>query len=499
VKTYILLLGLSFFLSVFFTRLVRSVAHRYGWLDQPDDRKVHVVPTPRLGGVAIFLALFCSLLVIFPIHNAVTAQFKLQWYRLAPLPPAIIAIFLLGLADDIFGLKPYVKLAVEAGCALWIYYHGVHIGVVANPAGKPFDIGAWSLPVTVLWLVGISNAFNLVDGIDGLACGIALFATATLVIVSLFTGNNVITSVFIALAGATGGFLLFNFHPASIFLGDSGSLFLGFTLGALGIVWGQKSSLAVALVGPLLIFALPIADTGLAILRRFFSGKPLFTSDRDHIHHRLLHLGLSPRRVVLVLYVACFVFSAMTLLLVHTQFGMAVFILVPIFVGVWFLLSQLGYPEIGEINLTVRRGLLQQRDIISQRIQLRKITEAIGQAASFQELWAGILEIARIFEFDSAELILSPELRALFEPEPAREEMADHFGTYWGDGVQSAFQLHPEKFWQIELCAANSEGTSRLILRRALDKEELHLRMDPFVQQLCANVSKSIANFRSRA
>ncbi len=499
-KTYIALWGLSFLLSLLLTPIIQGISIRRGWFDQPDEQRVHDKPVPRLGGVAVFLAFTLSLLPLLLVHNPITIQMRMLWSLLSDLLPAVLAIFVLGVLDDIFGLKPYVKLLVQVACGVWVFYHGVRIGIIANPAGKPFDLGIWSLPLTVLWLVGITNAFNLVDGIDGLAGGIALFGMATMVVISIFTDSGLPFALVATLAGAVSGFLPYNFHPASIFLGDSGSLFLGFTLGALSLVWAQKSTLAVSILGPILIFALPIADTGLAIVRRFFSGAPLFTRDRDHIHHRLLRLGLSPQQVVIVLYAACFVVGLLALTFVHVSAGLALFALVFLLLSSWLVLSQLGYPELAEINLTFRRGLLDQRDIIGQRVRLRKAVEALSQSESLDELWARIVETARTFEFDHVEMSLDEELQKKYcgpgeprgEPPPVRQ--------YWSDGAPVAFAEHPEKFWKIEIPLGGDSGkVSHVTFLRMLGRSELHLRMEPFVWQLVSNISKGLARIQKRA
>ncbi len=510
-KTYALLLGLSFLLAVLLTPAVRAIAQRFGWLEQPDERRVHTLPTPPLGGVAIFISFVLALVPLFFIHNRITTQLRIEWPSLEALPPAIFVIFLLGLVDDLFNLSPYIKLAVEIGCASWVFFHGTFVGPVSNPTGKAFDIGMWSLPLTVLWLVGLTNAFNLVDGIDGLAAGIAVFAMATLVLVSLLTSSTLLIAFLAALGGATAGFLLYNFHPASIFLGDSGALFLGFTLGTLCLVWGQKSPLVVAVVGPILIFGLPIVDTALAVVRRFFGGAPIMVADREHIHHRLLSLGLSPRKVVLILYGACFVFGLATLFLVNAQRGVAFFLLAGILAAAWLVLSHLGYHEIAEINLTVRRGLLDQTSIIKQRVQFRKAAVSLSEASDLDDLWARLITVAQTFDFHHVELSLDTEpaspapmeigARASLPGQASRSaEKQESTGRtpasrrYWSDGAETVFNAHPERFWKIELPLRTESGKPGYVaFSRALDKEELHFRIETFVEQLAVNIAKSLA------
>lgn len=490
-KTYALLLGLSFLLAVLLTPLVRAVARHFGWLDQPDERRIHSVPTPRLGGVAIFVSFVLALLPLLVIHNRITTQLRIQWPSLAALPLAILVIFLLGLLDDLFGLSPYVKLVVEIACSLWLFFHGIFVGPVSNLRGGGFDVGVWSLPLTVLWLVGLTNAFNLVDGIDGLAAGIAVFAMTTLVLVSLLTGSTLLIAILAALGGATAGFLLFNFQPASIFLGDSGALLLGFTLGALSLVWGQKSPLAVAVLGPILIFGLPIADTLLAVVRRYFSGTPIFAGDRDHIHHRLLSLGLSPRQVLLALYGACLIFGLATLFLVNAQRGVALLLVTGMVVAAWLVLSRLGYHEISEINLTLQRGLLNQRSIIKQRVQFRKVAESLSEAKDLDELWARLMSVAQAFDFYSVELSLSAEPDKRSSDQQGGSGATRTFQRCWSDGSETASDGHPVRFWKIEVPFHTDSGAPGYVaFSRALEKEELHFRIETFVELLGSNMAK---------
>lgn len=499
-RTYALLLTVSFFASVFLTPRVARLAHRLGWLDQPNARKVHAVPTPRLGGVAIMISFGLALLPLFFIDSAVTQKLRQQLPQLESIAAALGIIFLLGILDDIVGVPPTIRLLVEVGCSIWVFFHGIAIGSVTNPVGNFWATGIWSLPLTVLWLVGITNACNLVDGIDGLAAGVALFAIFTLALMSALAGNIALIALLAALAGATAGFLLFNFHPASIFLGDSGSLSLGFTLASLSVLWGEKGSVAIAVVGPILLLGLPILDMGLAIARRYFSGVPIFTSDRDHIHHRLLRLGLSTRRVVLILYGVCFVFSAMTLLLAHAQVGAALFILIAVLGVAWVMLSRLGYYEIGEINLTLRRGLLEQHNIIRQRVQLRKATEVIERAKDFEELWNSIREVARLFDFDYAELVLTAELRASMLDRTVLDDSRLGLTAYWKNGSETRAGKNPEKYWKVDLpYRCNSGGVGHVVFGRALDKEELHLRMDSFVKLLSTSIASSVARLQNNA
>jgi UDP-GlcNAc:undecaprenyl-phosphate GlcNAc-1-phosphate transferase len=304
----------SLVLSLLLTPLFRNLCLRLGFVDRPDHlRKLHKLPIPRVGGVPILLA--CAgafaLLLLSPLQggNIVEHGLPLVWKIL----PAVILVFAAGLYDDLIGLRPWQKLAAEIAAAALVCSAGVLI------AFRGLHLGLWAFPLTVLWLVGCTNAVNLIDGVDGLAAGVGLFATLTTLVAALLQGNFALDVATVPLAGALLGFLRINFNPASIFLGDSGSLSLGFLLGCYALVWSQKSATLLGMTAPLIAVSIPLLDTALAIARRFLRRQPIFGADRGHIHHRLLDRGFTPRRVALLLYGFCGLAAAFSLLLSVTR------------------------------------------------------------------------------------------------------------------------------------------------------------------------------------
>jgi UDP-GlcNAc:undecaprenyl-phosphate GlcNAc-1-phosphate transferase len=282
----------SLALSLVLTPLVRNLAWRYGIVDQPDQqRKIHSSPIPRIGGVAIFAAVvgaFGLLLVVrLSSGNIVLADLPL----VLRLLPALAIVFGIGLIDDIVSTRPWVRLAVESVAAILAWIGGIRI---LDVAGHSFSGDIESFLFTVLWIVTCTNAINLIDGVDGLAAGVSMFAAITMFIAALLDHNFPMALVVVPLAGSLLGFLRFNFAPASIFLGDSGSLTLGFLLGCFGAVWAEKSTTLLGLTAPLMVLAVPLLDVGLAVVRRFLRGQPIFAADDDQIHHKLLSRGLTP-------------------------------------------------------------------------------------------------------------------------------------------------------------------------------------------------------------
>lgn len=298
------------------TPLVLRLALKRALYDVPDERKVHTRPTPRLGGVAIVLAFFAPVTGLLLIDAGASSALTQSIPQVIGLYVGGVLIAALGVFDDLKGANAIQKLVVQVGVAVLMFFLDYRIDAISNPFGAgALELGVMALPVTVLWFVGVINAVNLVDGLDGLAGGIGFIAVSVLFALGIM-GDNVLVALFCAcLAGALGGFLIFNFNPARIFMGDTGSLFLGFVLAAFSISTSSKGTTTVALVVPILALGLPIIDTFLAISRRVRKQRPIFSADQDHIHHKLLRAGLSHRQAVITLYVVAAFLALAALLL----------------------------------------------------------------------------------------------------------------------------------------------------------------------------------------
>ena len=284
------------------TALVLRFALTRGLYDQPDHRKVHARPIPRLGGVAIVIGFFVPVTELLIVEAGARDALTRDTLQLVGLYVGGFLIAALGLFDDLRGANARQKLVVEVAVALLMYGLGYRIEAISNPFGGSVELGVLALPVTVLWFVGVMNAVNLIDGLDGLAGGIGLISVMTLFALSAIEGDTLGCLLCACLGGSLVGFLIFNFNPARIFMGDTGSLFLGFVLASFSIASSNKGSTAIALVVPILALGLPIVDTMWAIGRRFRAQRPIFSADQEHIHHRLLKAGFSHRGAVLTLY-----------------------------------------------------------------------------------------------------------------------------------------------------------------------------------------------------
>ena len=355
--------------SLCLTQVVRFVAPKLGAIDQPASRKLHLRPVPRLGGLAVASAMGVAFLVasftdLLPHDHALGVPSL--WGGIA-LGGALI--FLCGLWDDLSPLSAKTKLLVQLVAAGIVIQSGVHLDRIALAGEYAFDLGILSIPVTVLWIVGITNAFNLIDGLDGLAAGLGAIAAATCAVIFLYTGAVEDATVLCVLLGALVGFLPFNFYPARIFLGDSGSLVLGYLLAVMVITSSQRYATATAVAIPFLTFGIPILDTLLSMVRRMFSGQgrlakdrafwhqglltlqQIFIADRDHIHHRLLARGLSHRGAVLTLYVLAAVLSSLAIVAALAQYRNAPLLLLTVAVASAIGIAKLGYLESGVSRL----------------------------------------------------------------------------------------------------------------------------------------------------
>jgi UDP-GlcNAc:undecaprenyl-phosphate/decaprenyl-phosphate GlcNAc-1-phosphate transferase len=402
---YLVVFGSSIFFSFLLTWFVRNLAMGRGWVAPPlQQRDLHEMPLPRLGGIAIFFAFLMSVAVACLANLAFPSlglEAPTRTLLMIVMPATIV--FLLGVYDDIFTVGPYAKFAVEGIAATMLFLGGLRIldlPVLFGPRHFSWTIG---LPLTILWVIGITNAFNLIDGLDGLAAGSALFSTMVVFGVSVFRHQSLGSLLTIALAGAILGFLKFNFNPATIFLGDCGSLFIGFMLSALALQGVQKSPTILAVAIPVVSFGLPILETSLSVLRRLISGRPIFTADREHIHHKLLERGMSHRQVVIVLYAVSALFALLSLFLLWPTGSTLGLILAVLGTGVWLGVQHLGYLEFGELRRVAQRTM-EQRSAFVSNLAIRRATEKLKTTRDYVQLCHLLQEAFSGNDFDGFDL-----------------------------------------------------------------------------------------------
>jgi UDP-GlcNAc:undecaprenyl-phosphate/decaprenyl-phosphate GlcNAc-1-phosphate transferase len=284
------------------TPIVRSIGLKSGYFDPPGGRKVHKHPMVRLGGVSIFLGTVTALILVWQFGGFGFLPPEKE-YEIWGVTVGGLAFFLIGLADDLFSLSPIMRLLMQAVVASCVWHVGVHIDFLGIPLVGLVSLAPWiSLPLTVIWLVGMANAINWIDGLDGLAAGVCGIAAVVMLTVCLFMDQPAAALIAAAMAGGAIGFLRYNFNPAQIFMGDGGAYFMGFTLAGVGVVGLVKGVTTVAVLLPYVILAVPILDMSAVILDRLRRGKSPFRADKRHLHHRLLQAGLPHRLTVLFIY-----------------------------------------------------------------------------------------------------------------------------------------------------------------------------------------------------
>jgi len=418
-------------ISAIFTRLVRDYAIRHGWANPPaSDRHIHTRPIPRLGGVAIFLTLWCIALLAHwvPEHFGMS-EFPLSQLTVKILGPASI-IFLLGLIDDFYGLNAYIKFSVQAVAAVLLYCNGIGISRLTILAGHPHLGWLVGLPLTILWVLWITNAFNLIDGLDGLAAGSALLSTLVSCVVAMVGHNDVVLILTLALAGAISGFLRYNFNPASIFLGDCGSLLIGFLISAIAIAGSHKSPTMVAVAIPIVSLGLPILDVVVAVIRRFLSYKRLFAPDREHIHHKLLGRGISHRQTVLVLYSVSACFCLFSLLLLNPGGAALAAVLLVVGIGVLIGVQQLRYHEFLELGRVASRTL-NQRHVIANGISVRRAADSLEACTGLPQFCQILRDCLEPIGFDGFGLYLSVGLPVEVELGPFKMVSRSKVQYFW--------------------------------------------------------------------
>lgn len=413
-NTYFALFLVATFASLVVTPFIRRFCERFKLLDIPlDGRRVHSTGVPRLGGVAIYLSCVIALAALPFVDNLLTQALRQEAFKISILLiPATLVLFL-GVYDDLRGTNARVKLIGLGLIAALFYFMGGRIEWLSIPIlGTVHLPSTLSFLLTVFWLVAIANAFNLIDGIDGLASGAALFSSLVILLVSFGLAIPLVIVVAIVLCGALAGFLRYNFNPASIFLGDSGALFVGFTLAALSVLGSQKATTAVAVVIPIMAFGLPVVDTGVTLVRRLISGKPVFQGDREHIHHMLLARGWSQREVSFVLYGVCASFGLIAMLFTSKGLRGTGFMLFVIGVVVIIAVGHLHYHEMDELKAGVKRTVGDRRVRVANNIRVRRAGLALSQAVSLDELFEALREMLEFEEFAYANVELGPPGRA---------------------------------------------------------------------------------------
>ena len=335
---YIWAFLIALFVALIATPAVIVLAAKTGAMDAPDARKVHKGPMPRIGGLAIYCGFMAAILAM--LNFAELTQEVANGVIGLLLGGTLIVI--IGLIDDYKNLPAKVKLLGQILAACVVVYFDVRIDVITDPFGDYLYLEYLAAPATVFWIVGLTNTVNLIDGLDGLAAGVSTIASITIMLVALQEDGMIVALFTAALAGAALGFLRYNFNPAKIFMGDTGSMFLGFILAGISVIGAVKCTATIALIVPILALGLPIMDTTFAIIRRYRGGVPIFKPDKGHLHHRLVDLGFSQRQAVLLMYVISALLGLSAVALNEVSGGMSIVIVVCVLLVVFLGARKLG-------------------------------------------------------------------------------------------------------------------------------------------------------------
>jgi UDP-GlcNAc:undecaprenyl-phosphate GlcNAc-1-phosphate transferase len=383
---------------ILLTPLVIRLARRVRAMDRPGVRAVHRKPTPRIGGVAIFPAAMLLIVLVLFQGNVIGQAFRGLWLQLLTLLGSATFIFVIGLVDDLRGLPARLKFLAELAAAGALCLAGIYINTIAITDTFILRTGSWGCLVTLLWVVGITNAVNLSDGLDGLAAGVSAVACGVIAIFAIHSSMAVLAVLMLALAGSLCGFLVFNFNPAKIFMGDCGSLFIGFMIAASSVLCIAKTAALVGLAWPALALGIPIFDTLFSMMRRFLDRRSLFAPDRGHFHHRLLDLGLHQRHAVIVIYVATLVLTGLGLFMLIGNdidslivFGCLLFLIVLLFRVVGAVRLRETLARLRAISACSRRE--RQERAAFEHLQLR-----FRQIEDSAQRWGAICEAAQRLE-----------------------------------------------------------------------------------------------------
>lgn len=471
--TIISIFILSLALSLVITPLVGRVAMKFGVVDLPSERKIHKSPIPRAGGVSIFLAFALSILpTILPqiLNQSELLMTVMKEYRLIYVAIGGSLIFALGFIDDLYRLGYKVKFMAQVLSALIAYAGGVKISkiFITGFITLHFD---WylSIPITVFWILLVVNSINLIDGLDGLAAGISFFACIVLLILCVMADNHLTAFLLAALGGSILGFLKYNFNPASIFMGDGGSYFIGYLLATFSIIGSIKSQAALVILIPMIALGLPLMDTIWAPIRRFMLGQHIFSPDKQHFHHKLLKLGLSHRTAVLTLYAVTAGAGIMAILMVHARDERAAALLIMIGVAIVFGVRKLGYFDYLKAEKVVGwfRDISDDTGISRERRSFLNAQLQISQARNMESLWSSVANALTLIEFDIAALYLNKQTESAGKS--SGSESAERRKTLVLESSICLRKAPPEYTWTCPVDQDHDEIYQRCSLRIELN------------------------------
>ena len=423
-KTYLFTYALALLLSTALTPVVIAWAQRRNLVDKPGVRKIHTGAIARVGGIAIFLGALLAVLPALVLINPIGEALRQLGPKISVLLVLATFIFLVGLYDDLKGIGARKKLAAQCLCACLVCLAGICVDTIHVRDLGTLHLGWLAWPVTILWIVGVTNAINLIDGLDGLAAGISGIACAVMAMLALWQGNVVLAVVMLALSGALTGFLFFNFHPARIFMGDCGSLFVGFLIATASVLTASKAEALVGIGLPMLVLGIPIFDTLLSILRRFLARRGIMSPDSSHFHHVLLRRGLRQHHVAIVAYCITLLVSGFGLFMMLTRSTFSVLLLISCFALLLMALRIAGAVRVKETLERTRNriSLLRQQNLERQSFEKARLN--FRDAETFDQWWECMCKAAEVLDFARLSLEMANQEHARQPKSPTSKSVA---------------------------------------------------------------------------
>jgi UDP-N-acetylmuramyl pentapeptide phosphotransferase/UDP-N-acetylglucosamine-1-phosphate transferase len=406
-KTFACVYFGSALVAMFLVPLVTRIARKRGLMDAPGLRKVHKAPVPRVGGIVLVAAVLALTIPVLFLDNSIGLALRKIQTKILFLLGTGFGVFLMGLLDDVLpgGIRASFKLMVLVGASIIVSATGARIESVTVDGLFTLDFGWLSWPLTTLWIVGVTVGMNFLDGLDGLAAGTAAIVTAVIVVFALYTGQIAMAVLMLAVLGSLTGFLFFNFNPAKVFMGDCGSMFLGFMIGAGSVVCVAKAATLVGMALPLLALGVPILDTLLTVIRRgVVDRRSLFAAERGHIHHRLLDKGLNQRRAVFVIYGATLTAAATGLCMLVTRSVGSAVLFCGVLVFLFLVFHFAGSTQWKEIVAALHRNSIIKHQARLDRMSFEDSQLQMREAVNFDDWWKGLCTLAERMEFEKITL-----------------------------------------------------------------------------------------------
>ncbi len=408
-KTYLLTYCLALLISTGLTPILIRWANKNHFVDLPDARKIHRKPVSRLGGIAIFVATMLAIIPLLCLNNNIGQAFRGIWVKVVCMLGASSLMFVVGLFDDLKGLRVKTKLSAQILAGLVVCFAGIHIDKLAVRDYIVLDLGILSIPFTLCWIIGVTNAVNLIDGLDGLAGGICAIACGAMACLAVIQDHIILATLMLAMSGSLTGFLLFNFHPAKIFMGDGGSLFLGFSIATASVLTTSKSEALVGFGLPVLVLGIPIFDTLLSIIRRFLGRRGILSPDRGHFHHRLLDKGFKQHHVAIIAYVITLIASGVGFLLLATHRGTSLLVFMVGLTILMVIFKIVGSVQIRQMlnDISARSSLASARRIERKKYEASQME--FRTVENYEQWWACMCKAAKALDFARMSMDLSTQ------------------------------------------------------------------------------------------